>query len=95
MRSRRTKQRWGMSHYIVGLVAVLAAVAIWVMGQDTQWALVTGWAVTSGAVFGGGIIYVLEIGNRDFQRYLGNGYLPEMKSHVSSFHKATDPQYKS
>ncbi len=54
------RSKRGMTHYIVGLVAVLAAVAIWLMGQDTQWALVTGWAITSGAVFGGGFIYLLK-----------------------------------
>lgn len=84
-----------MSHYIVALLAVLAAVAIWLMGQDTQWALVTGWAITSGAIFGGGLIYVLKIRNRDSQRYRGNGLLPEMKSRVSSLPKETDPLYKS
>jgi len=68
MRSRRTKERREMSHYIVGLVAVLAGLTLYAIGQDSRWAWVTGWAVTSAAVFGGGLIYLLKISNRHIFR---------------------------
>lgn len=57
-RSRGAKERREIVHYIVVLVAVSVGAALQVMGQDKQWASVTGWVLTAAALFGGGLIYV-------------------------------------
>ena len=51
-----------MTHYAVLVIAVLTAIALRGMGQNSLWALVLGWALTSLAVAVTGAMYLWRNG---------------------------------
>ena len=60
---RKAKVRWEAMHYMAAFIAVMAGVVIKMGGQDDQVAWVMGWAITSAAVVGVGLVYGLRTGN--------------------------------
>jgi len=63
----RPVQRVGV-HYAVALVAISTGAALHTIGQDAPWASVLGWVLTSVALLGGGLLYLLKPGNRGILR---------------------------